>query len=65
MLDKLDASSSLGASKLASMIRDYWIAAGYPEIKTEIVEIRSKNGMFYYGVRSNMVGGFPPRTVNA
>ena len=47
----------------ADRIRDYWREKGYPRPQLLIIEIRTPAGNFMgcYGVRSNMIGGWPPK----
>lgn len=63
----LDTLTLEGANMLAEQIRQHWVEAGYPEIQTrleEIVQLHHNGGRtsFGFGVRSNMVGGIPPRS---
>lgn len=53
----LNLYSSYGAGVLAGHIERYWKARGYVGIVTERFEIAPGT----WGVRSNMVAGFPPR----
>lgn len=53
----LDLYSSYGAGVLAGHIERYWKARGFAGIVTERFEI----ALDTWGIRSNIVAGFPPR----
>lgn len=54
-----DTLTRYGAGVLADYIDQYWRTRGYLGIQTEKYELPGSPGV--YGVRSNMVGGVPPR----
>jgi hypothetical protein len=58
--DELDDLSAPGAQRLAQMIRGYWKAAGFDNIRTEIVHSGGSGEAPVWGVRSDMIGGLPP-----
>lgn len=55
----MDTYSQHGAGILASWIEDYWRKRGFKAIRAERYEIADG----FWGVRSNMVNGWPPREV--
>jgi hypothetical protein len=53
------------AEARARQLRDYWIARGYLGIQTWVQAERDRYGDMIFGVRSNIVRGFPPRQAQA
>ncbi|PWC48100.1 hypothetical protein TSA6c_16805 [Azospirillum sp. TSA6c] len=52
--------SQAGAEILAARIKEYWVSQGYPKVETRI-EPFNFGPHLIFSVRSNMVGGVPPR----
>lgn len=52
--------SQAGAEALAARIKEYWVTQGYPKVETRIEKAQIGPHLIF-GVRSNMVGGVPPR----
>jgi hypothetical protein len=50
-----------GADAIVRVITDYWTSRGYLGIRVEKYELPGITAGTY-GVRSNMVGGIPPRS---
>lgn len=59
---KLDFYTKNGAGVLAAVITNYWKRRGYPDVRVDRYQIPHTTA---YGVRSNIVNGFPPRTLTA
>lgn len=55
----LDLFSSYGAGRLAKHIEDYWRARGFAGVRAERFEVGVGEA---WGVRSNLVNGYPPRS---
>lgn len=55
-----DGLSQAGAEVLAARIKSYWASQGYPDVET-CIEASHHGQQLIYSVRSNMVGGVPPR----
>ena len=49
------------AIRLAQMIRGYWKAAGFDNIRTEIVHSGGSGEAPVWGVRSNLRNALPPQ----
>lgn len=56
---EVDNFSKNGASLLAETIVRYWVERGYRNVKAH--PYRLNEGSNEWGVRSNLVGGRPPR----
>lgn len=63
-LQATDWLSSVTAQQLADRIRDFWIAQGFHGIRTRI-EPSALDHCTIWVVRSNIVRGFPPKTLGA
>jgi hypothetical protein len=52
-----------GAERLAEELATYWQIRGFPNVKTWVVAEHANDNNIgtVYGVRSNLVGGLPPR----
>lgn len=66
---KMWTASREDSEQLAMKIRNYWFARGF-SVKTEVYGLSElgesyPSGSHIYSVRSNMVGGLPPRDPNA
>ena len=59
--DELDNLSAPGAQRLAQIIKAWWSAAGFDNIRTEIVHSGGSPRAPAYGVRSNLIGALPPQ----
>jgi hypothetical protein len=57
--DELDNLSAPGAQRLSEMIRSFWSAAGFDNIRTEIVHSGGSGEAPVWGVRSNLIAGLP------
>jgi hypothetical protein len=60
--EQIDNLSAPGAQRLSEMIRAFWSAAGFDNIRTEIVHSGGSAKAPAYGVRSNLIGGLPAVT---
>ena len=59
--DELDNLSAPGAQRLSEMIRSFWSAAGFDNIRTEIVHSGGSSKSPACGVRSNLRNALPPQ----
>jgi hypothetical protein len=59
--EQIDNCSAPGAQRLSEMIRGFWKAAGFDNIRTEIVHSGGSPRSPAYGVRSNLTSGLPPQ----
>jgi hypothetical protein len=59
--DQLDNLSAPGAQRLSEMIRSFWRAAWFDNIRTEIVHSGGSPASPAYGVRSNLRNALPPQ----
>lgn len=57
--DHSDFLDRAGAQAIAASINDYWRARGHLTVRAEPYELPDFRRV--YGVRSNLVGGLPPR----
>ena len=57
----VDYASRDGAYELIAMIEKYWAERGYRGLKAEVVLVKTTRAHAVFGVRSNMINGFPPR----
>lgn len=64
--NKIDFTTQRGALKLARSLEDFWKSKGYPfarfVVKNEGQALFS-DGRATFGVRSNLVNGVPPETI--
>jgi hypothetical protein len=58
--DELDNLSAPGAQRLAQIIKAWWSAAGFDNIRTEIVHSGGSGEAPVWGVRSNLRNALPP-----
>ena len=58
--EQIDNLSAPGAQRLSEMIRSFWMAAGFDNVRTEIVHSGGSPGSPAYGVRSNLRNALPP-----
>ena len=59
--EQIDNLSAPGAQRLSEMIRSFWSAAGFDNIRTEIVHSGGSPQSPAYGVRSNLRNALPPQ----
>jgi hypothetical protein len=59
--EQIDNCSAPGAQRLSEMIRSFWSAAGFDNIRTEIVHSGGSPNSPAYGVRSNLLNALPPQ----
>lgn len=57
-----DLTSEEGARRLAKMLAEYWLAAGYPDFKVDVVMIgvNERDRQPIYGVKTNMLPNCMP-----
>jgi hypothetical protein len=58
--EQIDNLSAPGAQRLSEMIRSFWKAAGWDNVRTEIIHSGGSPRSPAYGVRSNLIGVLPP-----
>jgi hypothetical protein len=58
-----------GADLLASRLRAFWHGRGHPEVRAHVevasVPVGEQRKRKVFTVRSNLVGGLPPRAANS
>lgn len=54
-----DHYSKAGAKALAERIAQFWLSRGYRGVSVQAFQIQGHFEM--WGIRSNMIGGCPPR----
>jgi hypothetical protein len=59
--EPIDNLSAPGAQRLSDMIRSFWLAAGFDNIRTEIVHSGGSSKSPACGVRSNLRNALPPQ----
>ena len=59
--EQIDNLSAPGAQRLSEMIRSFWRAAGFNNIRTEIVHSGGSAAAPAWGVRSNLRNALPPQ----
>jgi hypothetical protein len=59
--EQVDNLSAPGAQRLSAMIRSFWMAAGFDNIRTEIVHSGGSPKSPAWGVRSNLSNALPPQ----
>jgi hypothetical protein len=58
--EQIDNLSAPGAQRLSEMIRSFWKAAGFDNVRTEIIRSGGSPQSPAYGVRSNLRNALPP-----
>jgi hypothetical protein len=56
----IDCSSAPGAAELGRRIQAFWSAAGFDNIRIEIIRAGGPRESPVFGARSDMIGGLPP-----
>jgi hypothetical protein len=59
--EQIDNCSAPGALRLSELIRSFWMAAGFHNIRTEIVHSGGNPRSPAWGVRSNLLNALPPQ----
>src|SRR5580692_4313317 len=59
--EQIDNLSAPGAQRLSEMIRSFWSAAGFNNIRTEIVHSGGSGEAPVWGIRSNLRNALPPQ----
>jgi hypothetical protein len=59
----IDNSSAPGAAELGRRIQAFWAAAGFDNIRIEIIRAGGPRESPVWGVRSDLIGGLPAVTV--
>jgi hypothetical protein len=59
--EQVDSLSAPGALRLSEMIRSFWRAAGFANVRTEIIRSGGSPQSPAYGVRSNLRNALPPQ----
>lgn len=58
--DDVDFYTRSGATKLRDKIESYWLRRGYPGVRVQVVTLPGFDAP-HFGLKSNIVNGFPPR----
>jgi hypothetical protein len=60
-IEQTDWSTAEGAQKLAQKIEHYWHQAGHHNVRAWVERVPSRKGQSYHAVRTNPIGGLPPK----